>query len=336
MGTCYAHLDLEERQKLARWREAKLPMKEIALRLGRAPSTLYREMQRNRFMDDEIPELSGYYGMTAQRAYEKRRAIHRKLVRHPAMKAAVVDRLKAGWSPEQIAGRMKLEGHATSVSHETIYRYAYSGDGRSEALYRHLPEHRRRRRPRGTRRHHGRRFSNEHSISLRPVEVSARQQFGHWECDLVMFRKEFGKANITSLVERVSRFTVLAKNADRTSKPVMETLISGLKALPKPARRSITFDRGTEFTAWAHLKAGLGAIPWFCDPQSPWQKGTVENTNNRIRKYLPRKTDPTAITERYLTSICDRLNATPRKCLGYRTPAEVFREKLMEAVQSGE
>ncbi len=117
-----------------------------------------------------------------------------------------------------------------------------------------------------------------------------------------MFRKEFGKANVTSLVERVSRFTVLAKNADRTSKPVMETLISGLKVLPQPARRSITFDRGTEFTAWAHLKAGLGATPWFCDPQSPWQKGTVENTNNRIRKYLPRKTDPTAITDRYLTS----------------------------------
>ncbi len=318
MGICYAHLDLEERQKLARWREAKLPMKEIALRLGRAPSTLYREMRRNRFMDDEIPELSGYYGMTAQRAYEKRRAIHRKLVRHPAMKAAVVDRLKAGWSPERIAGRMKLEGHATSVSHETTYRYAYSGDGRSEALYRHLPEHRRRRRPRGTRRHHGRRFSNEDSISLRPVEVSERQQFGHWECDLVMFRKKFGKANITSLVERVSRFTVLAKNADRTSKPVMETLISGLKALPQPARRSITFDRGTEFTAWAHLKAGLGVAPWFCDPQPPWQKGSVEKLNKRARRYLPRETAVAALSDHDMAELSAQLNATPRCCLGHR------------------
>ena len=119
-----------------------------------------------------------------------------------------------------------------------------------------------------------------------------------------------------------------------TSKPVMETLISSLKALPQPARRSITFDRGTEFTAWTHLKAGLGVAPWFCDPQSPWQKGTVENTNNRLRRYLPRKADPTVFTDRYLRSICDRLNNTPRKCLGYQTHTEVFRLNLMERVTS--
>lgn len=140
-----------------------------------------------------------------------------------------------------------------------------------------------------------------------------------------MFRKEFGKANVTSLVERVSRFAVVLKNPDRQSKTVMESLIGSLSPLPASARRSITFDRGTEFTAWKHLKAGLGVDTWFCDPQSPWQKGTVENTNNRLRRYLPRKADPTAFTNRYLKSICDRLNATPRKCLGYQTPAEVFR-----------
>jgi IS30 family transposase len=146
----------------------------------------------------------------------------------------------------------------------------------------------------------------------------------------VMFRKEFGKANVTSLVERVSRFAVVLKNPDRHSKPVMEGLINSLSPLPANARRSITFDRGTEFSAWQHLKDGLGVEPWFCNPHSPWQKGTVENTNNRLRRYLPRKSDPTAFTDRYLRSICDRLNATPRKCLGYQTPAEVFRAKLME------
>ncbi len=107
-----------------------------------------------------------------------------------------------------------------------------------------------------------------------------------------MFRKEHGKINVTSLVERVSRYTALLRNEDRRSKPIMESLIQGLSALPADARQSITFDRGTEFSAWQRLKDGIGADSWFCDPQAPWQKGTVENTNNRLRKILPRSTEP--------------------------------------------
>ncbi len=110
----------------------------------------------------------------------------------------------------------------------------------------------------------------------------------------------------------------------------MEALINGLAPLPADARQSITFDRGTEFSAWQRLKDGIGAEAWFCDPQAPYQKGTVENTNNRLHRYLPRSTEPTALTNRYLKSICHRLNSTPRKCLGYRTPAEAFESKLME------
>ena len=140
---------------------------------------------------------------------------------------------------------MRLEHHRLRVSHETIYRYAYSDDGRAEQFYRHLPEHRRWRRPRGMRRHHGLRFGSEHGIALRPSEVADRTEFGHWECDLVMFRKEFGKANVTPLVERVSRYTVVLKNADRQSKPVMEAVIGGLSGLPVQARRSITFRGGS-------------------------------------------------------------------------------------------
>ena len=151
----------------------------------------------------------------------------------------------------------------------------------------------------------------------------------------MMFRKEFGTANVTSLVERVSRFTLLARNSDRQSKPVMEGLIEGLSPLPLPARRSITFDRGTEFSAWPYLQAGLGLQTWFCDPQAPWQKGTVENTNNRLRTWLPRRTDPTLLTQKQLRSISARLNATPRKCLGYQTPDEIFRAKLLEIIRVG-
>jgi IS30 family transposase len=330
MGSHYSHLSLEERRKIADWRAAKMPTSEIADRLGRDASTVYRDLRRNYYDDKELPELNGYYALNAQDMYERRRAIHRKMVVHPTLKAAIEDRLKAGWSPEQIAGRMRLERHPIRVSHETIYRFAYSKDGRAEQFYRHLPEHRKRRRPRGYRRHNRTHIFDVQSLSHRPESVAARTEFGHWECDLMMFRKEHGKINVTSLVERVSRYTVVMRNEDRQSKPIMESLIKGLAALPADARQSITFDRGTEFSAWRRLKAGIGADSWFCDPQAPWQKGTVENTNNRLRRYLPRSTEPTALTNRYIRSICQRLNSTPRKCLGYQTPAEVFESKLME------
>ena len=153
MGSHYCHLKLDERRKLAKWLEAKIPISEIADRLGRDPSTIYRDIKRNRYTDGELPELSGYYALNAQDMYEKRRAIHRKMIVHPELKEAIEDRLKAGWSPEQIAGRMRLERHPIRVNHETIYRFAYSKDGLDEQFYRHLPVHRRRRRPRGYRRH---------------------------------------------------------------------------------------------------------------------------------------------------------------------------------------
>ena len=146
----------------------------------------------------------------------------------------------------------------------------------------------------------------------------------------MMFRKEHGKVNVTSLVERVSRYAVVMRNEDRQSKPIMESLINGLAPLPADARQSITFDRGTEFSAWRHLKDGIGADSWFCDPQAPWQKGTVENTNRRARRWLPRKRDIRGMTDHDIKQICDQLNNTPRKCLGWKTPAEVFREKMME------
>jgi IS30 family transposase len=311
-----------------------MPIPEIADRLGRAPSTIYRELRRNGFSDGEIPDLNGYYALNAQDMYEKRRAIHRKMIIHPELKAAIEDRLKAGWSPEQIAGRMRLERHPIRVSHETIYRFAYSKDGLEEQFYRYLPEHRRRRRPRGVRRHQRTHILDTQSLSHRPGRVSDRSEFGHWECDLMMFRREHGKINVTSLVERVSRFAVVSRNEDRQTRPIMDALVEGLAPLPAQARQSITFDRGSEFSGWRRLSESIGADAWFCDPQAPWQKGTVENTNNRLRRYLPRSTEPTALTNRFLGSICHRLNATPRKCLGYRTPAEVFEAHLV-AIQNG-
>lgn len=329
MPRSYLHLSLEDRRKIARWHDARMPVLEIAQRLGRHRATIHRELKRNRFVDPELQHLSGYYVVNAQSSAEARRAGLRKLIRLGGLRDVVVDQLKTGWTPEQIAGRLRLDGSALQVSHETIYQFVYSKDGHAIDLWRHLPEHRRRRRGRGRRRTQAHRFAEELSISNRPEIVGAREEFGHWEGDLIQFRKEFRPANVTSLVERVSRFTLLLRNADRRSKPVMEEIIAGLWPLPFHTRRSITFDCGFEFLAWPHLQAGLGVATWFGDPQSPWQKGTNENTNGRARRFLPRDTDPTALTNRSLAAICQRLNATPRKCLGYRTPAEVFREKAL-------
>jgi IS30 family transposase len=334
MRRTYSHIDLNERRKIAQLRSAGLTVDVIAEKLGRHRSTIFREMKRNMFHDMELPDLNGYYCVTANDMARERRSKRRKLMRFVQVRQAVIDRIMDGWSPQQIAGRMRLEHHPISVSHETIYKFAYSDEGQAIKLWKHLPEHRARRRPRNARRKHGQRFSPELNILHRPNAVASRRQFGHWECDLIQFRKKFGNANVTSLVERVSRFSILLRNNDRQSRPVMEGLIGVLQTLPQSARRSITFDRGTEFTDWPYLQAGIGAQTWFCDPQSPWQKGTVENTNGRARKWLSRDVDPLSLSEQELIQISNTLNATPRKCLGYKTPAEVFRKKLLAHIPS--
>lgn len=331
MKRTYSQIDLDERRKIERWRQAGVSVDAIAEKLGRHRSTIFREIVRNKFEDPEMPDLTGYFCVTANNRAKERRNRYRKLVRHPKLRASIIERIKHGWSPEQIAGRLAYERSSVRVCHETIYRFAYSADGQEIKLWRYLPESRARRRPRHVRRRHGRRFSPELSILHRPDIVRDRKQLGHWECDLIQFRKKFGKANVTSLVERVSRFTVFLRNNDRQSRAIMDGLIDVLGPLPHSARRSITFDRGTEFTDWPYLQAGLGVQTWFCDPQAPWQKGTVENTNRRARKWLPRDIDPLSIEHRDLHQVCAHLNSTPRKCLGFRTPAEVFRQKILSA-----
>jgi IS30 family transposase len=216
MDRIYSHIDLDERRRIARWRTAKLSVDVIAEKLGRHRSTIFRELKRNQFNDDEIKDLNGYYCTIADQKCRERRWKQRKLIRYDELRQSVIDHISDGWSPQQIAGRMRLERHPISVSHETIYQFVYSADGRKEELWKYLPERRTRRRPRHARRRHGRRFPPELSILHRPDMVARRKQFGHWECDLIQFRKRFGKANVTSLVERVSRFTVLLRNNDRS------------------------------------------------------------------------------------------------------------------------
>lgn len=330
MARSFAQLSMDERRVIARMHERKFNQSEIARTLRRDRSTICRELRRNFWRDREVPIAEGYWHVTVQQMAEGRRRRYRKLLRDPHLCAAVIDRLKDGWSPEQISGRLRLiSGSSARLSHETIYRYVYSAEGQDQQLARHLPERRRKRRPRHARKPRGLVFPIECAIRHRPESVNSRSEFGHWEADLMIFRKEHGSANVATVVERKSRYTVLFRNNERRSKPIMSQLISHLGPLPAQARQSLTFDRGLEFVSWRELEKGMGTAAWFCDPQSPWQKGTVENTNKRVRRYLPPETIVLDVTNHEIRALCERLNATPRKCLGFQTPKEIFSQHLL-------
>jgi transposase, IS30 family len=328
MARTYRQLDLDQRRTLFRLVEARRPVGEMAERLGRHRSTIYRELGRNRFRDGDRG-FCGYFPLIAQDLASRRRQRRRKLAADEGLRAHVTERLEAGWSPQQIAGRLRhaADGGPT-VCHETIYRHVYGPEGRRDGLYRHLPKARRRRGRRYGRKPRASPIPRERWIENRPAEVGERQAFGHWEADLLLFRKEAGKANVTSLMERTSRFTLLLANEDKRSTSVVAGIADALRGLPEDARRTITFDRGSEFAGYTVLDRDLAVKAYFCDPHSPWQKGGVENANGRVRRFLPREAGPGALAAARLRRLADRLNDTPRRCLGYRTPREVFQGHL--------
>lgn len=325
---CYTHLDLNDRRRLYQLINAGRSPRQAAVELGRHASTIYRELKRNRHLDEE-PVFRGYFPITAQGKAAARRLRGGKIVRRHELAAYVVDRLRAAWSPEQIAGYLRRhQRHRLSVSHETIYQYVYSPVGRDQGLGHLLPSSRRSRRRRYARKPRGLNIPSAHMIAARPAEIGERTSFGHWEGDLIAFRQEYGKANLTSLVERRSRFTVLMPNPSRHSAGIMAGIHQQLRSLPPSLRRTITFDRGTEFANYRRLQDTLGMTAYFCQPSAPWQKGSVENNNGRIRRFLPSDTDIARLPPKELQRLVERLNDTPRKCLGYRTPRDVLAEQI--------
>src|SRR5689334_19537180 len=262
LARTYRQLDLDQRRTLFRLVEARRPVGEIAQRLGRHPSTIHRELGRKRFRDGDRG-FCGYFPLNAQELARRRRQRRRKLAADPALRERVVERLEAGWSPQQIAGRLRHEAEdGPSVCHETIYRHVYGPEGREDGLYRHLPEARRRRGSRYGRRPRSASIPRERWIENRPAEVDDRQTFGHWEADLLIFRKEHGKANVTSLIERTSRYTFLLANEDKRSAAVIAGIADALRGLPEDARRTVTFDRGTEFAGYAALDRALAVASY--------------------------------------------------------------------------
>jgi len=241
------------------------------------------------------------------------------------LRTQVGDGLAMGWSPEQITSRLRLKGSEHSVSVETIYRFIYHPRVRSEKLYRFLP---RAKASRGRRYFKRRRepIEGRRSISERPQSVALREEFGHWEGDLMQFRTQRG--NLLTVCERKSRFILTFPLQTKTADETGEAVIKLLRNLPRAARKSITYDNGGEFARHADMEAALNMPVYFCDPHSPWQRGSIENANGILRRDLPRKTNITNYTVRDISEITWAINSTSRKCLGFKTPAEAFLQSL--------
>ncbi|CAO3362713.1 hypothetical protein [Azospirillum palustre] len=333
MGEHYSQIDFSERRRIQDMHDAKMPVTAIAEALGRHRSTIHRELRRNfyhdPFRDRWGKEYKGYFCTSAQKYARDRRSRRRlKLTLKPVLRDHVIAKLHKGWSPQQIAGRLKVDApHGETVSHETIYRFIYGPEGKTLNLYALLAVARRRRRKRMGRKPRSSPIPAERSIANRPAEVETRQSFGHWECDLVIFSPQFGKSNITSLQERQSRYHILIANEDRRSAEVISRIAAALDEFPRHACQTITFDRGTEFLSYKKLSMDS----YFCNPHSPWQKGGVENANGRLRRYLPLGIPVVERNGLTLSALTKRLNDTPRRCLDYRTPAEVFAANLADS-----
>ena len=324
MGTNYSHFTLEERCRLRGLMEVGLTAGEIARRFGRHRATIYREIARNRCVDDYRPD-------SADRMAWVRKLRGSKIQRSIGLCDHVGDRLAMGWSPEQIARRMELDTMKDAVSAETIYRYVYGPAGRRAGLPRYLAQ---RKAKRGRRRRNGQRepsIPNRVSIDQRPAEAEARIAVGHWEGDLMHFRRQ--RDILLTLQERCSRLTLAGRLGSKDATDTADAIIDKLAALPSTAVQTITHDNGGEFARHDRVRDAIGLRAFFCDPHSPWQRGGIENANGRLRRDLPRKASLSGYSDTDIESIVWNLNATPRKCLGFKTPIEAFASQLGVALE---
>lgn len=324
MGERYGQLSLEERCKVAELHQAGHSIRQIAAALDRAPSSISRELKRNR------GKQVGYKPAYAQEQASARRWKGSRLERNAELRDLVLDRLSRGWSPEQIAGWLARKKAAARVSHESIYRFIYDQIRRTnDGSWRHyLP---RAKHKRGHRRRSSRSsvdtIKGRVSIALRPVEVERRHTFGHWEADLMLFAAP-GQAILVSQ-ERKSRALLSARQPGKAALPTAQRLLAWFETIDPRLRQTITFDNGTEFAQHLVLVERLSMQTFFCDPHSPWQKGAIENAIGRLRRFLPRKTNIDALDDDALYACIAAYNDTPRKCLGFKTPAEVLLTQLL-------
>lgn len=316
-------LSFAEREEISRGLAVGVSIRQIAAGIGRSPSTVSREIGRNRGQ-------SKYRAVAADTdTWDRaRRPKPCRLAKIPELQMAVASKLRLEWSPEQIAGWLKHEfpdDKSMRVSHETIYRslFIQARGVLKKELIGHLRSRRMMRRsknastegqPRGQ-------IIDGVSIRQRPAEVEDRAIPGHWEGDLITGSKN---SHIATLVERHSRFTMLVKVSGKDTVSVVTALSKQVRKLPAELRKSLTWDRGMELAHHKKFTIATNVQVYFCDPQSPWQRGTNENTNRLLRQYFPKGTDLSGYTQADLNRVALRLNQRPRKTLGFCTPAERF------------
>ncbi len=313
-------LTLAEREEISRGIAAARSMRLMARLLGHSPSTVSREIKRN----------GGYDRYRAAEADKNawrraRRPKRCKLANNPQLRWAVVSKLELNWSPEQIAGWLKRaypEDESCRVSHETIYRslYVQARGVLKKELLQHLRSKRTMRRPRRAGDKRGQ-IADLVSISQRPATVEDRAVPGHWEGDLLSGSKN---SYIATLVERHTRYVTLAKVANKDTQTVVSALIKQAKTIPNELYKSLTWDRGKELADHRRFTLATNIDVYFCDPQSPWQRGSNENTNGLLRQYFPKGTDLSMYSQAQLNKVARQLNERPRKTLGFETPAERF------------
>lgn len=323
----YTHLNTEERVTLMLMRRQGQSLRTIGEVLGRSAGTLSRELRRN-------ADAGRYDIRTAVEAARVRRhrpRRQRRLRPGSQLLEVVTLLLGKGWSPQQIAARLKAnwpdkpEWH---VSHETIYLaiYAYPRGELKRQLIGYLRQGHGKRQRRSTDKARRERYPVEQNIRQRPDEVEGRQVPGHWESDLIMGAGN--RSAVATMVERTSRFVILAKLDAPTADAALEAMTRELSRMAPSLLKTMTHDQGSEMARHAELTARTGMTIYFADPHSPWQRGSNENTNGLLRQYLPKGTDLSVVTQARLDEIADLLNTRPRQTLGWKFPVEVLTEHL--------
>jgi len=287
----------------------------IAQRSGRHRSTIYREIKRNTKGERYMP------GKAQALAKERHPHPPNKIDTLASLNKFILDGLSKGWSPEQISGRMLNIKADFYACHESIYRYVYQH--KKNNLYQLLPRKNPKRGCRNTRKIHQKTHLLQRNIVHRPEEVNLRNTLGHWEGDTIHFPKNQISC-VSTLVERKSRFLCLRKNENKTSPAVIKKICNAIISSPRKIWQSLTLDQGSEFMGYPYLEHKTKCKGFFCDPRSPWQRGSNENMNGRLRRYLPKKHLIDKTSQEDLDRIVILVNNTPRKCLGYQTPQEVF------------
>lgn len=316
------HINAAERDKIGVLLAAGVSQRDIARKLDRSFSSINYEIHHNSRNGEYYPIQAEY--LSRERNLKSQRQHARK---DPQIYAYVIEKLRCGWSPEQIAGRLRQRNHGvTIICPETIYRYIYSPEGRKENLREYLTRAHKKRFPKHYRKSYRRGIPNRVNIGFRSRPANTRAEFGHWEADVVEGKGH--SEGIQTLLERKTRYYLARLLPNIDSEYGIRAQKRLLSKFPKVALKSVAFDNGRENYNHEQLQRDLGVKTYFCDPYAAWQKGANENHNGILRRYIPKKADLSQLPQWELDLIIEEINNKPRKCLGYQTPKEAFKQEL--------